>query len=351
MRTASLLVFVALLLGPVTTAGDPPGIKTDFHVGTNPASDHREGGETIYDALPIASLPFFDDGATCDNLNDYDETCPYGGSQSPDVVYSYVPVQDENVQVDLCFSAYDTKVYIYDSGLNQIACNDDYYSGGPCGTYVSFLEDVALSGGETYYIVVDGYGGDCGEYTLLILACEPPPPCFVPCPDDAEQEGEPPLVGDYVDTYNGGCDSYPPVFQDLVPPPGQTILDFCGKTGWFRTGYAFGRDTDWFRVVANGPEVVWAADSAYIGIHCNVMYLSDCNDVSVLPFNLGFCSGSSVTIPTTPGEILNLKVEPIGDAPPVCYQGEHDYVMQLSGIASVVPVQPETWGALKSLYR
>ena len=41
-----------------------------------------EGGETIADAVEVP-FPFTDTGATCDNIDDYDEVCPYADSNSP----------------------------------------------------------------------------------------------------------------------------------------------------------------------------------------------------------------------------------------------------------------------------
>jgi hypothetical protein len=52
-----------------------------------PTSALAEGGETIDDATPIAGLPYTDTGDTSDNVNDYDEVCPFSGSTAPDVVY------------------------------------------------------------------------------------------------------------------------------------------------------------------------------------------------------------------------------------------------------------------------
>lgn len=121
----------------------------------------REGGETIDTAVPIPGLPFTDTGTTCDNVNDYDEACTYTGSTSPDVVYSYSPAADGLISIDLCLSSYDTKVYVYENAHTPgapYACNDDYYTGAPCFAFSSFIGALPVTGGNTYYIVVDGYG-------------------------------------------------------------------------------------------------------------------------------------------------------------------------------------------------
>jgi hypothetical protein len=65
------------------------------------------------------------------------------------------------VTVDLFGSAYDTKVYIYDEDTALVACNDDFYS-----DWTSKLENVAVESGVQYFVIVDGYGGDAGEYQI-----------------------------------------------------------------------------------------------------------------------------------------------------------------------------------------
>jgi len=217
-----------------------------------PPGEVMQGGDTVFDATVI-TVPYSDSGSTCGYTNDYDEVCPYTGSTSPDVVYSFTPASDMLLDFDLCGSLYDTKIYIYDSGLNLVACNDDFYFDDHCGVYVSRIESAPLMAGETYFIVIDGFGGDCGDYILTIPYC-PPPPCWVTCDADAVAEGEPPLHDGYDDEYNSGCNGDLHIWQpidwtndeDGVPPYDGTAW-LCGKSGWF-IGPSGGdtRDTDWF---------------------------------------------------------------------------------------------------------
>lgn len=124
-----------------------------------------QGGDNIGSATSIPSLPYHDTGTTSGYTDDYDEACPSSGSISPDVVYSYTPPADAIVDITLCNgSDYDTKLYLYENGYtpgNPYACNDD-----ECPGYVSELIGVFLTGGNTYYIVIDGFGGDHGNYVL-----------------------------------------------------------------------------------------------------------------------------------------------------------------------------------------
>ena len=87
-------------------------------------------GETCASALPL-TVPGTFTGTTVGYANDYDAVCPYTGSTSPDVVYSYTPAADQQVTFDLCASSYDTKLYVIqdDCANTPIACNDDYCPG------------------------------------------------------------------------------------------------------------------------------------------------------------------------------------------------------------------------------
>jgi len=140
-----------------------------------------QGGESCADAAVITSLPYNDTGTTSGALNDLDEVCPYSGGTAPDVVYSYTPAADMLVDVSLCGSSYDTRLWIYagtcDTG-NRIACNDD-----DCGLQ-SMLHSVPLTAGETYYIVVDGYSSSSGAYVIDVTEVAPPPQmaCCMPGP-------------------------------------------------------------------------------------------------------------------------------------------------------------------------
>jgi hypothetical protein len=126
-----------------------------------------QGGDNIGSATVIPSLPYHDTGTTSGYTDDYDEVCPYTGSTSPDVVYSFTAPADAIVDITLCNgSAYDTKLYIYENSYtpgSPYACNDD-----ECPGWVSELLGVPMTGGNTYFIVIDGYGGSYGSYVLDI---------------------------------------------------------------------------------------------------------------------------------------------------------------------------------------
>jgi len=249
----SLALYLALasLAGAAVTT-DTFTVKATTHPAVHRGGD-REGGETIADAVVIPSLPFDDTGSTCDNIDDYDEVCPYVGSTSPDVVYVFTPSVDMFVDIQTCNSGYDTKLYVYENAYTPgapYACNDDN-DACPGPLYRSWIRNLELSAGDSYYIVVDGYGGDCGDYELHVLGVDPPLVCEPTCPGDALTEGEPTCHDGYVDEYNGGCNSDPPAFQALPPDP---VVTVCGESGVY-DGLTV-RDTDWYEIELDGDREV-----------------------------------------------------------------------------------------------
>jgi hypothetical protein len=354
-----LIVLLALSLASWAFANnDGPArttpIKTSIHVGNNPGTpDAREGGETIATAVVIPGLPYTDTGNTCDNLDDYEEVCPYS-STSPDVVYSYTPTMDEVVAIDLCLSTYDTKVFVYDSGMSLVGCNDDYYFGDPpeCWIYSSYLE-VTMLAGNTYYIVVDGYGGDCGDYVMDVTG-QPYVPCNNPCSPDALPEDEPPLSVDYVDNYNGGCNSTPNVFQEGYWIDQSGCMHLNGVSGWYPYLGSDYRDTDWYQIVAAGSEItvtIWT-DNTYTLTRCMMTSVNpSCAGYSYSFQDSAIPAGQNLcwTVPTTPGGTYWVFVAP---ADWITGPLEFNYCLEICGIQyTVIPTENASWGEVKSLYK
>ena len=341
-----LVVFVMMLcMVGVAFGADIGNVlpeKGDSHINQAEGSNPRQGGDTVFDATAIGGLPFSDAGTTAGYADDYTEACPYTGSTSPDVVYSLVGTGGA-VDVDLCGSSYDTKVFMYDEGLNLVACNDDFYFDDVCGVYVSKLEGVVLGDG-TYYIVIDGYGGDFGDYLLNVEGFSP---CVVECPDGAVLEGEPPLMDGYVDMYNGGCntDAVNPLDFTQVLSPG----DFCGIAGWYD---GTTRDTDWFVItLSEYGYVTWTCDAEQPTYMFELLNMPDCPNVAVGQlFTAGPCLPAVMTVYGAPGSDVFLWAGPTTYSAPGGFIGnEYDYVCNFD--TGVVATEDATWSQLKSMYR
>ena len=137
-------------------------------------------GDKIENPFIVTGLPFSASGTTVGFEDDYDEVCPYTGSTSPDVVYMMTS-SGGTYDITLCDdSQYDTKVYVLDVNGDVIesdptggqttygiACNDDECTTAAGVNWVSQLVGLPLDAG-LFYVVIDGYSGDSGDYTLDI---------------------------------------------------------------------------------------------------------------------------------------------------------------------------------------
>jgi len=151
---------------------------------------------------------------------------------------------DSNWTFSLCGEAtWDTYLYLGYDRCTYFIANDDY-----CGVQSQIT--TFLTAGQ-YYLTVEAYSASvCGDYVLEIweeILCDPT------CPPNGMPEGEPNCGTDYVDSYNGGCNSTPWVFQDI------TNCVICGKSGVYSYQGLTYRDTDWFQVVLDEPtDLTWS---------------------------------------------------------------------------------------------
>ena len=137
----------------------------------------RQGGDTFADAVAI-TFPYNGYGTTVGYENNYgpfdDPTnilCDPNSSPSwglaSDVVYKLTLLESMNIVVNLDSSNYDTALGVYDSSNTALVlANDDY------NNLQSYVQ-CDLSPG-TYYIVVDGFMTDEGDYEIAVYEHFPP---------------------------------------------------------------------------------------------------------------------------------------------------------------------------------
>jgi hypothetical protein len=336
-------VVLAMALATAVSAQDlgnqaPP--KTPQTYPENVRNPALQGGDTIFSATVIPALPYSDSGTTVGYTDDYAPSCFFAGG-APDVVYRYTVAGGfTRLSISLCGSAYDTGLYVYDSGLNEIACNDDY-----CGLQ-SEIENVPVVAGQVYYIIVDGYSSLSGNYVIDV---DPWVCCIVTCPPEGVPEGEPPLVNDYVDNFNGGCNTPGYPFQNLAGNDDGELVH-CGVSGWYLSAGSQSRDTDWCLLTV-GP-------SGVIQVTADVEYDSYFFELG------GTCAGgvtvlqqmlaepgiqSTMTITGAPGSTKWFWAGPTVFADPDGGENMYDYVVWLSGLVPVAAA-PTTWSTVKALF-
>ncbi len=350
MRTKWALCAAALLcLSAAVATAQTPGnaalvAEKDSQPTGEPTYEGRVEGETIETAFEIEYFPFTDSMDTCPFLHDYDECCPYTGSMSPDVVYRYDCLYDRSIDIDLCASSYDTKVFVYENAHgNLVGCNDDMLGCGPMG-YQSWLS-VELVAGNTYYIVIDGYGSDCGTYELDI---QDHVPC-VYCPPGAIVETEPECMDPTNDVHNGGCNSDPPVFH--VIQPSEDIIDLCGTSGTYYQSGSNWRDTDWYQIdLAQTSEITFQCIPNFNMTMGFVDGREGCEGVSgFYSYTTTLACYVATLTEVLPAGTWWLWVGPTEFTGVEC--GEL-YAGQLTGYnIPVTPVENISWSTLKALHR
>jgi hypothetical protein len=357
VKLATSLAAALLLVcsGAVFATGPNPGnsldlgdiqAQKDAHVWGTPDPQPQQGGEDIATAANIPGLPYSDSGTTCGYINNYDESCPFTGGTAPDVVYKYSPAADIMVDIDLCTSLYDTKVYVYENDeFTPIGCNDD-----ACGDdgWKSELIGVSMTAGNTYYIVVDGYGSaSCGTYNLNVTEFVP----CVECPPDGVDEGEPYCGDDYDDQFNGGCNSTPPVFSSTPCTPDGSAVTICGVGGGFSYFGSNYRDTDWYLIeAANNPTGVTACFTPdnMPGI-VGYITVQPCENVTAFDdyILVDACTTGCISLPAGGEFWIFAGTSSFGPS-----VGCHPYNLEITGYTcGSVAVEPATWGEVKGLYR
>jgi hypothetical protein len=364
MKLVSMFVIVAIVslasgvfaeFPPTSNLSDLSAIQAvkDAVPHGKPLQGERSDGEDIASAMIIYKLPFRDEGNTCYYLNDYDESCPFDVSDSPDVVYSFVSEGNLVIDISLVHSSYDTKLYVRDEAGITIACNDDFCSGPVYEHgYLSFIDNVPLAEGQTYYFVVDGYGGDCGEYVLEVdkRIIPPPPPCDPECPEGAIPENEPiPESCGVPDIWNGGCNSDPAVFQPLAPECDGSLV-VCGAT-WFD---GTTRDTDWYEIVLTETTELTFCVVAQFGPQIIILEpIEGCDQFDESRITTGpACEPVCLSYVLEPGTYwLWVGVDPSQHTYVTC---GWEYVMTVDGyypLGGPSATEESTWGTVKSTYR
>jgi len=229
-------------------------------------SDFPDGTVAITEAEILAG--FTDTGDTTAAGDEFDEDCGFGLSAAPDLFYAITPDNDIAVDVALCGSEYDTKLFMFDEvTFIPFVCNVDACDTGPLTgsqPFASALVGVELDAGVQYFVAIDGQGGikgldNFGPYTITVVEGIPPEPCTLTPPEGGTPEGEPLCGDDYVDDFNGGCNSEPPVFSTISL--GETI---AGEAGTYdQMGTAL-RDTDWYQIeLAEDTMLGWGGSACF----------------------------------------------------------------------------------------
>ncbi len=132
--------------------------------------------------------------------------------------------------------------------------------------------------------------------------------CDASCPPDGILEGEPPCSDEYVDAYNGGCNSIVPVFSYVAD--GDVI---CGESGTYLFTGASYRDTDWYEIGVGLPGTLSMTCDANFPVAMFIIdaLSGDCIEYTILGSTTGAeCSATYLEAPVTAGGNYWLFVGP-----------------------------------------
>ncbi|MDG2266695.1 MAG: PA14 domain-containing protein, partial [Candidatus Marinimicrobia bacterium] len=203
----------------------------------------RQGGDTFADAVAI-TFPYNGSGTTVGYENDYgpfDDNanilCDPNSSPSwglaSDVVYKLTLTESMNIVVNLDGSNYDTALGVYDSSNTALVlANDDY------NNVQSYVQCDLPPG--TYYIVVDGYMSDEGNYEIAVYEHFPPEEfAYIEVSEEEAGPGENVSVavsvdadgymvgrGSFTGQYYQGNPGTSPDFGELVLTREDPVIDF-----------------------------------------------------------------------------------------------------------------------------
>ena len=137
-------------------------------------------------------------------------------SGSPEKVFQWTPSVSGTATIQTCGSGtnYDSVVYVRNGSCAsgaEVACNDDACANST-GAGVASRITPTVTAGQTYFIVVDGFGGAAGTFSLAVT---PAAPCLL----DVDGNGVAQVSTDvvYIARHLLGLTPVPPSFRVLDP--------------------------------------------------------------------------------------------------------------------------------------
>ncbi len=259
-------------------------------------------------------------------------TCDFGVGTTGAVWYSYTAVTDGTVVLETCNPGtdFDTDSHVFTGSCDDLTCFSGYGGSGYVdGASGCEFEGFATGGsfpaeaGETYYIMIDGFGTAEGNFELS-LTCPPPPANDQPCGAIALLNNGTPSAP--VNNITATTDEGEPVPAKGTCSGTAETPEWCD--GPFGDENASLDNSIWYTFVGPATGRV-SIDGCNDGSNFNnqfaVYSATDCNDYSTFgllaandnrPFGLfGSCEESTtfglaaVEVCVTPGETYYLQVD------------------------------------------
>ena len=144
------------------------GVRSVMDFCEQPSSGGSSGGSHLPSSCTsLGSFPSSGGSLTASTTGSSSLSSSCGGSNAPEQVYSWTPSTSGQWTISTCGSGFDTIIYLLDrcdQNATEIACNDD---GSQCANYGSRVQREFIAG-QSYFIVVDGYGSNAGSFTINV---------------------------------------------------------------------------------------------------------------------------------------------------------------------------------------
>ena len=242
-------LYMALDLDPCVTC--PPGGILEGEPACGPNYDDTYNGGCNSDVPVFQAINSGD--VICGQTGVFDY---YGDTYRDTDWFSFTLSEEKIVE----FEVYgELPLFVAVAAPGPNGCDDFDILGGDSTLYCEPIELYGILPPGTYWLVIlpDDFSTywECEIPYIATFNTIDLDPC-VTCPPGGIPEGEPACGPDYIDTFNGGCNSSPSVFQPINN--GDVI---CGQTGVFvNSDDTVSRDTDWFVFqVAEYSLVEWEA--------------------------------------------------------------------------------------------
>jgi chitodextrinase len=213
------------------------------------------------------------------------------------------------------------------------------FGDGNTGSGAQVTHSYAVAGNYAVGLCVvdDDSAQACCQTTAHIAPCGT-------CPPSSQIEGEPPCQDGYVDNFNGGCNSTPPVFSVA------SCNTICGETGTYILDGQPRSDTDWYRMTVGPGAFSYRGIAAGFVLRLDVR-TNQCPSVILSTTTSPSCEQSAPLAFNGPGTFV--MVASPDDLTGVSCPSEYVLIITGPGIppCDTTPAENTTWGHIKARYR
>ena len=158
-------------------------------------------------------------GSNVDATKEAGEPNHAGDAGGASVWYRWTAPSSGAATVDTCDSNFDTLLGVYTgdsvSSLAVVGSSDD-----DCVAGMGGFVDFDAQAGQVYWIAVDGFDGETGDFDIYVVPPEPPPPPPAACADGKDNDGD-----GKVDGADPGCSGSGDNDESDPPPPPAACAD------------------------------------------------------------------------------------------------------------------------------